>query len=616
MNRILSALALSGAVALTICAKNRTMFVHHHGQIDPFFFSEIDSMRYSPIDLDSTLTSAALVHEIWTPDSTYRYRVAEIDSVTFQSPAAVARPNTRSLADLEDFITGENTDDGLSLTLLPSTPATLLPKAGECIYLEKPTQALPAGFAGRVKTVESNAGAIVLKCESVELHEIFSRLAWVGENSFKADESQQPEMATKSVLTPWLVSRLNYPDLIEGAYIMTDELRDIPAGPEQAKISGRVAVHPSVSCLMGSYILPQPNGETMKVRRMRSEVTAGVRASAEGRGITEKKMTVGTNEKISLKLPMGFGQTVALTYKATMAVKGTIGVDYDFSGSYRSSAVSKIVYDDMWNMGMESEFTHLATDAISHSLSASMDGELTLNGSLSLTMTQSGDSLKSVTHTYVYGSALKGSALFLNSQIDKAADNNELYRNLTSGITAKPLQSIVGTAKYSIHTLKTSAKLAKSDSIKFYAVPRLNMNKYDSGTRAISYNVSGTPMKFAASRLGIAVQNQEGTLRRSISENVWPSQCGKTFEMPTDYDASKDAAIYPTVTLPSGETILAAPKYPRAANEMFPVAATLESNGLRLTMGVPIIGSGAENGVSVHVGNFFPFKTTSNNPPK
>lgn len=179
---------MAGAAALAICAENKTMFVHHHGQIEPFFFSEIDSMRYSPIDIDSITTFSPIVHEIWTPDSTYRYRVAEIDSITFQSPATVARPDAVNLLTLADYVIGENTDDGLSLSLLPSTSASLLPKTGECVYLEEPTYALPSGFAGRVKAIKSSTNAIILECEPVELYEIFTSLAWVGENFAEAAE--------------------------------------------------------------------------------------------------------------------------------------------------------------------------------------------------------------------------------------------------------------------------------------------------------------------------------------------------------------------------------------------------------------------------------------------
>lgn len=118
-------------------------------------------------------------------------------------------------------------------------------------------------------------------------------------------------------------------------------------------------------------------------------------------------------------------------------------------------------------------------------------------------------------------------------------------------------------------------------------------------------------MKFASSRLGVAVENASGIKRRSLSGIIWPTKCTATAEITTDYNPTDDAAVYPTVTLPSGETILAAPKYPRSINEIFPVSATLESKGRRFTMGTPFIGSGADNGISVHVGNFLPFKMSN-----
>lgn len=294
-NKLISALILAGSTVLTICAENKTMFVHHHGQIEPFFFEEIDSMRYSSVDIDSTATAQAIVHEIWTPDSVYRYRVADIDSITFQSPATIARPDAINLVTLANYIVGEETNNGLALSLLSSVPASVLPKTGECVYLEKPTEELPAGFAGRVKNVKSTAGTITLECEPVELDEIFTSLAWVGENFAEATESANN--AVRRITTPGLAGNLTYPDLIDGAYIMTDELRDIPAGPEQAKISGRIAVFPTVNCMMGTYIMPRANGETVKMRRMRSEVLARVQASAQGRAIAEKKSTVGSTRK-------------------------------------------------------------------------------------------------------------------------------------------------------------------------------------------------------------------------------------------------------------------------------------------------------------------------------
>lgn len=376
-----------------------------------------------------------------------------------------------------------------------------------------------------------------------------------------------------------------------------------------------MAVHPRIECTMGVYVLPQPDGSLMKMRRMRTDVRADVEASAHGRAITTQKHTVGSANKLTLKRDIGYGHRVTLTYNANMAVKGTIGLDYLYSASFHSSAVSKIVYDNEWNMGMESEFTNKITQRPSYSLSASMDGELSLNGTLSLTMSQS-DSLKSVTHAYTYGSALKGDALFLNSQIDGASKDEALYKRLTAhGILAKTTQNIAGTSKYSVISLKTKAKLEKPDSARFYVVPCLNIQNYDDRTHMVTYGISGEPMTFASARLGIAVKQSTGNFRHYTSENIWPG-CASSFSTTTDYDKNTDEAFYPTVTLPSGATIIAAPRYPRVINGIYPVAATLESGNIRFTIGAPIIGYKSDNGKSVLVGNFLPGKNKKTSKEK
>ena len=60
-----------------------TICFHDGTRSGVFYTNSIDSIRYSTIDLDSTLYSEWKVQEIWTPDSVYRYRLADIDSLSF-----------------------------------------------------------------------------------------------------------------------------------------------------------------------------------------------------------------------------------------------------------------------------------------------------------------------------------------------------------------------------------------------------------------------------------------------------------------------------------------------------------------------------------------------------
>lgn len=62
------------------------------GVINTFISSEIDSMTYSCIDLDSIQQNEYVTQEIYTPDSIYRIPISIIDSVGFVTPKTVYMP--------------------------------------------------------------------------------------------------------------------------------------------------------------------------------------------------------------------------------------------------------------------------------------------------------------------------------------------------------------------------------------------------------------------------------------------------------------------------------------------------------------------------------------------
>ena len=69
---------------------NHAFYVYQNtGAIDAFFTYEVDSIRYSNLDLDSVWHATSQVQEIWTKDSTYRVPLENIDSVSFITPETV-----------------------------------------------------------------------------------------------------------------------------------------------------------------------------------------------------------------------------------------------------------------------------------------------------------------------------------------------------------------------------------------------------------------------------------------------------------------------------------------------------------------------------------------------
>ena len=110
---------------------------------------------------------------------------------------------------------------------------------------------------------------------------------------------------------------------------------------------------------MGTYIVKRLNGEPMNMRRDAHRGAWPRRGFGAGsRHRREEKH--GWLRRESIAEPAdGLRSEGGAYIQGDDGRKGTVGVDYDFSGTYRSSAVSKVVYNDAWEMAMESEFKHI-----------------------------------------------------------------------------------------------------------------------------------------------------------------------------------------------------------------------------------------------------------------
>lgn len=599
-------------------SENRTMFIHHNETVTPIFYAEVDSMRVSTINLDSVQTSLPSVQEIWTPDSIYRIKIASIDSITFQTPKTVAIPEAVDLSgELASYVTGceyfgrGESDTGymLKLNLKPDTPAALIPEEGTLLFQADPSETLPNGFSGQV----GRHGDISteLWCDIVEPETMFETLAWTSETEFQPEQS---ENGPRRIMLPTLGSNLNYPDLIEGSLTMTDELKDIPAGPERAQIRAELRITPNVRAYTGHYVFKRDDGTFIRRRRLFTRIKANVSASVSGRENAEE--TTNVNErggKLTFDFPIGFGTNGALTYAGALTVQGKMGLDYNLEYKCESSILTDITIqeDDYGYLEVTGShrYSHKEMEVSTHTLEASMDGEMSLTGNISLTAFKTTDFEGTITNVFSYGAKLKGSALFLNSEIDDAATDNSLYQRITStGITATPLESVTGTAKYDEISYKKPIKLPKSPIVIFYAVPRLTSPSYDKATGTITYNMDGKAMSFSESKLGAAVQHKDGAFTWTSTNYKWPQGSLDKFDARVDFDISQGESIYPTVTLPEGQRILASPAYPTIGNQLLPITSFQENKGIIVTGGSPFTGSAVSGNHGVYVGTIIPVK--------
>lgn len=172
MKKIIATLVLLISVICGAMAQNDAMYVYRNdGIINAFLKADVDSMRYSQLDLDSVLHSEYVVQEVWAVDSVYRIPLEKIDSVSFVTPPTVYKSGVINISDdLIDYVIGR---EDYVLKLKANTPSAIIPQAGEKLVLLKGCEALPNGFAGKVVAVNVLGESINVVCEQTFIEDIF-----------------------------------------------------------------------------------------------------------------------------------------------------------------------------------------------------------------------------------------------------------------------------------------------------------------------------------------------------------------------------------------------------------------------------------------------------------
>lgn len=157
--------------ALPSKAQQAFYIYRNDGGINTFITTEIDSITYSRLDLDSVAHDDYVIHEVYTPDSIYRIPIELIDSVGFVTPETVYRPGVRVLeGEMRNYIISRNK---LTLVFLSSTPNDLLPRVGDKLVTTEIDDVITNAFVGKVSTVNTTSTGIEIVCDPVDLTEVF-----------------------------------------------------------------------------------------------------------------------------------------------------------------------------------------------------------------------------------------------------------------------------------------------------------------------------------------------------------------------------------------------------------------------------------------------------------
>jgi len=161
---IAAAIGVSPLFAYSPATGRNALYVHRNDRTtDAVFFSDLDSIVYSPLDIDSVRHENMVTAEFWTPDSVIRIPVSAIDSISFQPLPTIYKPGVVRICDkLIDYVSEA---DSNKLILNPSIPSDLIPPVGQKLVCIDGCPRIPYGFAGEVTNVERSEKAVTLTCE-------------------------------------------------------------------------------------------------------------------------------------------------------------------------------------------------------------------------------------------------------------------------------------------------------------------------------------------------------------------------------------------------------------------------------------------------------------------
>lgn len=155
-------------------AEDALYIYRNDGGFNGFFYSDIQEITFSRIDLNGIEQDDYAVQEVYTADSVYRIPIAAIDSVSFVTPQTVYKEGVITpSSNLWDYVI--SSDEATQFTLSSSIPSALVPRVGNKLANTSATPHLPHGFYGKVSSVSTVAGGILITCEKADLTELFDR---------------------------------------------------------------------------------------------------------------------------------------------------------------------------------------------------------------------------------------------------------------------------------------------------------------------------------------------------------------------------------------------------------------------------------------------------------
>lgn len=179
----------------------KALYVHRNdGDFNAFFFSEIDSIVYSKLDVDSVLWDNYVTQEVWTPDTVVRIPLSVIDDISLETPSNIYKEGVMVLdKEKQSYI---SRCDSLTLYYSLSTPKNQLPHVGEKLVTTDMNELFPIGFLGVVKSIKQGSDYVTVECDQINIEDAFDRYYCVVEGESDSTSNDAARAAKKPIWIP------------------------------------------------------------------------------------------------------------------------------------------------------------------------------------------------------------------------------------------------------------------------------------------------------------------------------------------------------------------------------------------------------------------------------
>lgn len=632
-------IATMGAVA-----QNSALFVYQkQGGLTPLMFSEVDSITFSCLDIDSIEYTLPVTQEIWTPDSIYRIPLSQIDSVSFQTPPTILKSHTIDLTQnpIRSYVMNASMTE-MTVTLNASTPANLIPKTGDYLVAMEYGGVFGCGFVGHATSVKTTATGITITCEEADLTDAFE--CYYGVFQATGYNQEDPDMTKTAALE---ATRRNAAALAPG---------DDTEPP---------ITHVSVFHLKPSRWFIPPT--TLDITML--EDLESIFDDIDTRGSLESSETVKIESGLSIELApvvtishmaivrgLQFYQRTSIVQNDVLTAEGRLigrfGKSFEMSSSLNRvfPQIPLLYFVDVEAGGsfsveasIGSQF-HLRTESyrseilerrnpmtIGHAIgenginSAQLHYDVILEGSakLELYVTPMAKflhkNLASLQAKFYGGMELSGNFLFNRATYDSCEQSSLLYSSLKDkGWKLSPIGGFELTGQFlALSTKFIDYPIAPEEpwmsGLSVPNVDKITVTPKGEGVSEVAVTVSGnciTPHK-----IGLRVVKNEGEANESVQDWIeednryWTSVDGAVYTHDFDLDINrKTDKIYPLVEY-YGRMIVASPSWPTEPRSdiFYPYTAYMSQNRTRVISGASAIRDNRSESLIVQEGNFLPF---------